>query len=231
MDDSKWERASAVGGILFIVIVLVAASISGSPPKTSDSAVKISRYITDHDDALRWAGYLSALAALPFLWWMGAIWRMLRRAEGGAPRLAVVAVAGAVLSGALSVVAALILSTMAIFGSRGLGEANRFFYLLSTSMSGAALFGIAVFIGAVSAAAIRTRVLPAALGWFGALVALVAVVGGGVIASTRDAFFTASFAAYLGASLWVVITSVIMLRGLRGLDQPTGTTPAAAGAA
>ncbi len=225
MDDSKWERWSALGGVLFVVTVLVAAFISGSPPKTSDSAVKIAKYVADNDDGLRWAGYLSALAALPFLWFMGAIWRMLRRAEGGSPRLAVVAVAGAVFSGAMSVVAAVILSTMAVYGARNLGTGNRFFYLLSTSMNGAALFGIAVFIGAVSAAAIRTRVLPAALGWFGALVALVAVVGGAVIASTRDVYFGFMFAAYIGASLWLLITSIVMLRGLR---EPAAAMPAPA---
>jgi len=36
MDDSKWERWGALGGILFVVMVVVAAFLPGSPPTTND---------------------------------------------------------------------------------------------------------------------------------------------------------------------------------------------------
>jgi hypothetical protein len=215
MDDSKWERWSALGGILFVVLVVAAAVLPGEPPKPGDPAIDVSRWVTDNEQALRWAAYLSALAAVPLLWWLGGLWRMMRRAEGGSPRLAVAALGGAVFSGALSVAASVVLSTVAIYGARELGSGIRFFYLLSTGMSGAALLGIAVFVGSISALAIRTQVLPAALGWFGALVALAAVLGGAMVASTRDEYFVLAMIAYIGASLWILITSVIMLRGQR----------------
>src|ERR1700704_4099555 len=88
MDDSKWERWSALGGILFVVLILVSAFLPGSPPKTSDSAAKIAKFVVDKHDELRWAAYLGALAAVPLFWFAGAVWRLLRRAEGGEPRLA-----------------------------------------------------------------------------------------------------------------------------------------------
>ena len=70
MDDSKWERWSALGGVLFVVLILVAGFLPGSPPKTSDSAGKIANFITDKNDEVRWAAYIGALGsvALFFLW-------------------------------------------------------------------------------------------------------------------------------------------------------------------
>src|SRR3954465_9478939 len=65
MEDAKWERGSALGGILFVILVLASAFLPGSPPKPSDSALKIARFVRDNDDALRWAAYLGALAGGP----------------------------------------------------------------------------------------------------------------------------------------------------------------------
>ena len=62
MDDSKWERWSALGGVLFVIMILVGAFLPGSPPKTSDSASKIAKFIADKPDELRWAGFIGALA-------------------------------------------------------------------------------------------------------------------------------------------------------------------------
>ena len=49
---------------------------------------------------------------------------------------------------------------------------------------------------------IQTGVLPRALGWFGALIAVVLLVGGGTIASTRDVFFVCGFVGFIGFALW-----------------------------
>jgi hypothetical protein len=55
--------------------------------------------------------------------------------------------------------------------------------------------------------------MPKLLGWFGALVALLAVVGSAIAVSTRDAFFTVSFVSFLAFAIWLLIVSVLMLRG------------------
>ncbi len=57
------------------------------------------------------------------------------------------------------------------------------------------------------------------LGWFGVLIALVAVASGGIVASTRDVFFGLSFGAFVGFSLWLLIISVMILRGT-GSEAP-----------
>ena len=108
MDDSKWERYSALGGVAFAVLIAVAGFLPGSPPKTTDSAAKIARFFTDHGDAIRWSAYLGGLGTITALWWSGAVWRLLRRAEGGIPRLAVVALGGIVFAAAISRFASLL---------------------------------------------------------------------------------------------------------------------------
>ena len=95
MNDRNWERWGALGGILFVVLVVISAILPGSPPMTSDSAKKIADFVVDHDDEVRWAGYIGTLAVIPFFWWLGSVWRLLRRGEGGSPRLAVMAILGA----------------------------------------------------------------------------------------------------------------------------------------
>ena len=59
MDDSKWERWGALGGILFVIMVLVSVFLPGSPPKTSDSAAKIVKFFADNGDEIRWAAYIA----------------------------------------------------------------------------------------------------------------------------------------------------------------------------
>src|SRR6516165_9456260 len=102
MDDSlKWERYSALGGgVLFIVLVIASIVIPGSTPKSSDSPAKILKYFQDHKHSIEVAAFVGGLATLPIIWWAGSLWARMRRAEGGAPRLALIAVLGLVIGGA-----------------------------------------------------------------------------------------------------------------------------------
>jgi hypothetical protein len=215
VDDSKWERWGALGGILFAVLIAASAILPGSPPKTSDSGTKIAKFFADNNGAIRWSAYIGALGVLAVFWWMGSVWRVMRRAEGGSPRLAVVALSGAVFASVMATVGAIILAVVAIEGAKKVDKSGliRFFYILSSNIAVATSFGIAVFVGAFSIVIIRSRVLPVVLGWLGALIALTAVVGGPIVSSTRDAFFYISFAAFIAFLLWVLIVSILMLRG------------------
>ena len=175
---------------MFVVLVTVSAFMAGTPPNTSDSPAKIAKYIADNRDAIRWAAFVGAIGTIALFWFLGAVWRILRRAEGGAPRLAVVAVTGAVFAASMAGVAAIILSTLGIVGVAGSGGAagTKFFYLLSVNIGVGTALGIAVFLGAFSAVILRTGVFPKALGWFGALIALDAVVAtaGSVLDQRHD---------------------------------------------
>jgi hypothetical protein len=213
MDDSKWERWGALGGILFVILVVVAGFLPGSPPKTSDSAPEIAKFVADKGDEIRCAGYLSALAAVPFFWWLGSLWRMLRRAEGGMPRLTVMATLGGVFAATIGAIGAIVLAVLPIAGRRGLGvEGMRTFYILATNVGLTTLFGIAILVGASSVVILRSHVLPVVLGWFGVLVFFLALIGGWETVSTNETVWALTFVAFIAATLWVLVTSILMLR-------------------
>ncbi len=216
MDDRKWERWGALGGILFVVLVAVSAILPGSPPKTSDSAAKIVDFFRDNEGEIRWAGYIGAVAVIPLFWWLGSVWRLTRRAEG-TPRLTVMAVGGAVFATAMATVGGVMLSAVPIIGVRTLGpNGARIFYIISTNLAIATEFGAAVFLLAFSVMIIRYAMLPVVMGWLGVLIAIVSIVGGAAVATTRDAIFGIAFGGFIAFLVWVVIVSILMF--LRARD-------------
>ncbi len=230
MDDSKWERYSALGGVAFAVLIAVAGFLPGSPPKTTDSAAKIARFFTDHGDAIRWSAYLGGLGTITALWWSGAVWRLLRRAEGGIPRLAVVALGGIVFAAVMATLGGVIAAVVVqdrVFGS----QTTKFFYVAFNNITAATGFGIAAFLTAFAAVIIRSGVLPRVLGWLGGIDALAFVVGSAAVASNRDVFFVVSFVAFIGFLLWVLVVSVLMYRALTRPPTPAVATMAASAAA
>src|SRR5262245_36212945 len=135
MDDSKWERWGNLGAIFFVVCTAISFALPGNPPKTSDSTTKIVDFLSDKGDQLRWSGYIGALGILGLFWWLGSVWRLLRRADGGTPRLAVTAVASATFAATLATLAGVMLAALPIIGARTLGPSgSRIFYIMTTNI-------------------------------------------------------------------------------------------------
>jgi hypothetical protein len=211
MDDSKWERWGALGGILFVVLVAITAILPGYPPKTGDSGAKIAKFIGDNGDEIRWAATSGGLAVIALFWWLGSVWRLMRRGEGGSPRLTVSAFAGAVFAAAMATIGAVSLAVIPVIGTHAFANSQiRYFYILSTDIAVATMFGAAVFVGAFSLLIIRRHVLPPIIGWLGLIVAVLGIVGGPVVSSTRDVFFYVAFAGFVAFLVWVVIVSILM---------------------
>jgi len=212
MDDSKWERWGALGGILFVVLVVVSAFLPGSPPKTSDSTAEMVKFVADKGDQLRCAGYLGAVAIVPFFWFIGSLWRLLRRDEGGAPRLAVMAALGGAFAATVGAVGGIVLALLPMVRSSLTPGLLRVLYILSTNIAFMSLFGIATLVLSASVIFIRTRGMPVWLGYLGIVTAVVALIGAGATVSTNDTLFTFGFIGFLLAALWILILSVLMLR-------------------
>jgi hypothetical protein len=217
MDDRNWERWGALGGILFVVLVAITAILPGYPPKTGDSARKIADFIGDNGNKIRWAATTGGLAVIALFWWLGSVWRLMRRGEGGSPRLTVTALAGAVFAAVMATIGAVSLAVIPVIGTHTFGNSQiRYFYILSSNLAVATMFGAAVFVGAFSLLIIRRQVLPPVIGWLGLIVAVLGIVGGPVVSSTRDAFFYLAFAGFVAFLVWVVIVSILMF--VRGGD-------------
>jgi hypothetical protein len=88
----------------------------------------------------------------------------------------------------------------------------RTLYILATNLAFMSLFGIATLLLAASVVFLRSRVMPAWLGYLGVLAGIVALVGAGATVSTNDTLFTIGFIGFLLATLWVLIVSILMLR-------------------
>ena len=146
MDDSKWERWGALGGILFVILVLASAFLPGSPPKTSDPTSDMAKFILDKSDEIRIAGYLGAVAAVPFFWFLASLWRLLRRGEGGTPRLTVMAALGGGFAAVVGAIGGIVLAVLPLVRSSLTAGLLRTLYILATSLAFTALFGIAAFV-------------------------------------------------------------------------------------
>jgi hypothetical protein len=211
VNDSTWERYGLAAGIVFVVLVVVAALIGGAPPKPTDAPAKIASYFRDNQDALKVGSYLNGLAAVTFLWFLGSLWARLRRAEVTGSRLSVIALIGGITSLAFATIASGIVAFVALYvGDLGGGGAQGF-YLLATVFLAFSAFALAVFTSATSVMILRYPVVERLLGWVGEGVAALWLVAGIGVADNNAAIHTVGFIAFLVWAGWILILTVLLL--------------------
>ncbi len=221
MDDQKWARFAALGGVAFVILNVVGGAVAGQPPAPDDSAAKITEWFVDHDSGIALSQLLGGLGSVGLVWWAGTLWRRLSDAEHR-PRLAVVSMLGLAMSGALYLTANGILAAVAMRIDE-IGDGSQVFYALSSVMLSAAGFFVAVHVGSASALALRTRTLPTWLAWLGAVDALAFLVAASIgSASDSAASMAIGVIAFIAWGIWILGTSVTMWR-----DQPMTAAVAA----
>ncbi len=145
----------------------------------------------------------------------------MRRAEGGQPRLALIAVLGLVFAGASQAGIAVIGATLAIQLKTVSAAEAKFFFVLSQGLNAASAIGLATMLLAVSVLVFRTRVFPVWLGWVGVVNAILFLVGSYSVATTSSAIGGFLFAGFVISTIWIVVLSVIMFRAKEPV--PAGT--------
>jgi hypothetical protein len=212
MTDVNWDRYGAAAGLIFVILILVGGFIAGSPPSYEDSAREIRQYFVDNDTALKVGGYLNGLAIFPFLIFLGSVWSRVRRVGEDNRELATMLVGGAVIAASLVSVGTLITTATAIrIANIAPGDAKLLYELAGTATDMAA-FGVAVFVGATSVAALRARVFPAWVGWFGAVLTLAWLVAGIAVSTDSDALSVLGFIVLLLWVVWNLALSYFLLR-------------------
>jgi hypothetical protein len=207
MNDVKWERYGALAGLVFVVLVVIAAFIAGTPPQPTDAPRKIHEFYRDHERALKAGVFLSGVGAVAFLWFLVSLWSRLRE-----HRLAMMAVGGGVATIGFALVSAAITSTTALRIGDLAPKQAKFFYSLQGIVIGMASFAIAALVAATSIAALRAKVFPAWLGWASAALALAWLVAGLGVASEQSALFIYGFVILLVWLVWVLVISYFLLR-------------------
>ena len=212
MDDTKWERWGALGGVLFVVLVVASIFATGGNVSASDTPAKILKYFNDHHDGIRVSAFLGILSTLPIIWWAGSLWARLDRVGDHHNRLAVIALLGLLIGGVGNLTQTAVTAGVALDRQSIGASSAKFFYVLSTTFGAGGLVGLAVLVVAVSAAAFRLGAFPVWVGWLGVVDGLVFLGAAASIATTNGAIGALGLIGFVLWAVWIVATSVVMFR-------------------
>ncbi|HXG76552.1 MAG TPA: hypothetical protein VNJ53_08280 [Gaiellaceae bacterium] len=222
-----WDRWAPLTGIVFVALIVVTFFVpAASPPSAEDPASDVVAWFADHETALLTSGYLSGLALVFFVWFLGSLQR--RLTDGGEPRIAVVAFGGGLVLAGIAVIGNAISQYLAWGLARELDEETvRALWLLGFGGLAYA-FPLVVLVEATALAALRSKVFPQWYGALGFLAGLWYAIGGAAYAN--DGFFSPTgaygFIGFLVFLVWVLLTSILMLVP-REAEQPAARTAAA----
>jgi hypothetical protein len=220
-------RLIAFSGVVFSVLLIIVALVltPAHAPNSASAGATIAHYFGAHRSTLLLGYFLSALSVLPLIVFIAALYRPLRRAEGDDGWVALTALIGGVVVAALFFVSTSMWATVAYRPGqdpailRALTDAG-WITVAFSEVAGA------TFIGAISIAVLRTRVLPAWSGWVGVLVAIVTLIGTAAVSAGSGAFSPQGSVALIGVlifPLWVLVISVAAMVGAKGGARPSAT--------
>lgn len=214
MEDSKWERYGAFGGVVFVVLDVVVAVLGGEPPATDAGRSEVASYFADKGPAIEAGLWLFGIATIALVWWTGPLWRRMVRAEAGGARLAVVSVVGLALAGALSLGSASVSVAVALRIDE-VGDDLLVFHTLAVVLLAASGFGVATHLLATSVLGARTGTLPSWVVAVGVLSALgflaSAILGATASGDASSAIGVVGFALWC---VWILGVSSCMWRDL-----------------
>jgi hypothetical protein len=215
--SAKWSWVLPATGIVFIGFLVAVIILAGEgPDATKKTAQEVVQFYEDNDTSQTVAAFLSVPAAVAFLFFAGLWRRVLGDAEGPGAVLGTVAFAGAVVaSAALGIVATMALaltdladdiSPTAIQAINGITWDYYIPFLI----------GMCTFVLASGVGAVRTRVLPAWLGWIAVIL--------GIAAVTPYGFF-----GIVGGLIWILVVSILLVARTRAATPeppPAASVPA-----
>lgn len=199
VEEKIWPRAGAACGVLYAVLILTGNSIYEAGSEAVGLLMEL----------------VGMILFVPFL---GYLWSVLHRAEGEGGWLSATAF-GAGMMG-ITIKFASIAPVLAV---NNLQEGTPIFRSLEL-MNGASfnltMFPFAVLTAAVSIVALKVHVLPAWIGWLGAVTAPALLVN----ASFFSAEFILAFAFFV---LWVILLSTILTwrAGKLGVERSVRPEP------
>jgi hypothetical protein len=213
MDDKTWERYGALGGVWFVVLAVIGGILAGSPPSRSDSPADIVKYYTDNDSGLQVGAFLGALGVIGLVWWFGTLWRSMADAEGGTPRVSIIALVGFILSGTAAM-AAFTIDAGTAAAIDVAGDGSKIFFQISNISFGFSALGDVILTAAVGGLILRTGFLPKWVGYLSYAIAVLALVGTIGIADDASVFTAFTFLAAAAWGIWIVVIGILNYRRL-----------------
>ena len=203
---SRIERWAPIGGIVFVVLMVVGSFLVLDVPRAAGPEQEIADYLADSDNHMRniIGLYLWTVGALAFLWFLTRLRSDLRRAEGGTGAVSNLAFGAGVAFAAVWMVSAAALASVAYaIALRDAPVSDPDLVRVLPPMGGLLLLLGAGFAGlllllAASAVILRTGVFPRWLAWLGILAAIALL-------------FDVIYLNILPFWVWVFIASIVML--------------------
>ncbi len=211
-----WERAGAASGIAFVALLLASfLVIPDAPPALNDPIADIRSFYVDHSSAFQASTYLTGLAGFFFLCFLGSLAAALDGAAPGRSVRLVVVPAGAIVL-ALAFVNIAVVDALA---TRVAAESDqaviRALYDVQAFTITMAAFPIAAFVGAVSVASGRVRLLPPLVDRLGLVLAVGWMINGFGVFVESGAFSPTGAVGFVVVLLWlawIVAVSASLLR-------------------
>lgn len=211
MNDKKWERWGFHGGLIAVAALVAIFATYGVPPDADAPAAEIAEWYADNDATIRFSTVLLGVGVIGLSWWFGSLWRHMRRAEDGEPRLAVIAAIGLILSGATAMISIAVGSAAAMRIDDVGEEGAVLAWAFANTSIGLSAVGDVILIAAVSTLAIRTRFLPTWLAYGGGLAALVNLVAALSAATDSAVISIFGLIGFLSWLAWIAAISLVMI--------------------
>lgn len=190
MSDRLLERMGAACGIVYVVLLIVGPSIGGL---TSPVAF-----------------FLEVLAFLFFLFFLGRLWSVLRRAEKGSGWISTTAFGAGLMAVTIKLAsAAPVLAARHMAGDGLDPQLARTLQDMNDASFALTFFPLAVLLATFAIVTIRSGALPRWLGWTAAVIAVSLIAGG--TAGSADLESEWAGLAMLLFMLWVLAASVVLI--------------------
>ncbi|MFN2189905.1 MAG: hypothetical protein ACK2T3_14165 [Candidatus Promineifilaceae bacterium] len=212
MTKKRWEQIAAAGGIAFVVLQLASQGliqIGGAEPPFTAPAEEIVDFFNNRNLGLAGVGeYLATLSIIALIFFLGALWASLSRAESEPKWMSLIAVGSGLAATAVTL--------------GGGGWALAVFRLedgLSPDMArllfdqGNYTFAqlwvpLSVMTLVVGILALREGAFSKVFGWYSIVVALLLLISRAFWAAPGGVAFTG----YMLFWLWLIIASVVLIR-------------------
>jgi hypothetical protein len=189
MNEDRYAKEGAFGGILFVIFLIVGFLIVfPKPPATDASASEWARFFTDHQDAIRAGLTIVGVGTFFFIWFLGSLRSALATAEGGTGRLTSIAYGAGLLVVAFFIVALTTGLTAAYRPTEVDPGVTRVLADLFGVVGAPAAASFVAFFAATALAGLRYGALPRWAAWISAAAAVCQLGGFGIGVTTTGAF-------------------------------------------
>jgi len=212
VSEAGASRVAAGCGIAFVVLSFISNFLPGAPLASDASPAKVVAYFRDHGSGIKGQEFIGAIGIVALLWWFGAFWQRLSRAEHDRPRLATVAAVSLASGLTLAMVAG---SVQAAAAQRATTDPSLLPALWTLSIVALAAAGIGVGTSLIASCVVtyRARMAPRWTSYLGWAAGLAFLAGSAGMLSDSNVLNLVALAAFLLWCAWLVATSVLMWRG------------------